>query len=289
VAAVFLRCGELADFEEAFYHSAVNFTTLGYRDIVMSREWRLLGPLEALNDSLMLGLAAALLFAVLGRFADARPPRNGAGATTLNLVVFPPRPSTATEQVEQLLYSDSAGVGVSLPVSASRSPPTFRSVSARTSSGRADSILLSLGIDSLVVLSPITAISSARVNSDMSNDVTSGLITKSAGWTPTAFMLWFWINCCLMMTWIVVVNSPTPLDCLLRMPMKSFLRWAVTLPFPCSGRLKDRIPSQAALQSDNNGRVSRADGDRERESEFRRGARSQGSGYRPAQPIPSSS
>lgn len=37
--------------------------------------------------------------------------------------------------------------------------------------------------------SPITAISSARVNSEMSNAVTSGAMTKSAGFTPTAFML----------------------------------------------------------------------------------------------------
>ena len=48
-AAAFVWCGEFADFETAFYHSAVNFTTLGYGDIVMSRQWRLLGPLEAVN------------------------------------------------------------------------------------------------------------------------------------------------------------------------------------------------------------------------------------------------
>jgi hypothetical protein len=68
-------CGEFADFEEAFYHSAVNFMTLGYGDIVMSRRWRLLGPLEAVNGSLMLGLSAAMLFTVLGRVAEARAPR----------------------------------------------------------------------------------------------------------------------------------------------------------------------------------------------------------------------
>jgi Ion channel len=75
-AAAFVLCGEFSDFEEAFYHSAVNFTTLGYGDIVMSRRWRLLGPLEAVNGSLMLGLSAAMLFAVLGRVAEARQPRN---------------------------------------------------------------------------------------------------------------------------------------------------------------------------------------------------------------------
>src|SRR5262245_28098572 len=75
-AGAFVLCEEFADFEEAFYHSAVNFTTLGYGDIVMSRHWRLLGPLEAVNGSLMLGLSAAMLFTVLGRVAEARATRN---------------------------------------------------------------------------------------------------------------------------------------------------------------------------------------------------------------------
>src|SRR5262245_1497391 len=57
-ATAFVLCGEFADFETAFYHSAVNFTTLGYGDVVMSRRWRLLGPLEAVNGSQMLGLSA---------------------------------------------------------------------------------------------------------------------------------------------------------------------------------------------------------------------------------------
>ena len=70
--AAFVLCGEFADFEDAFYHSAVNFTTLGYGDIVMSRRWRLLGPLEAVNGSLMLGLSAAMLFTVLGQVVEAR-------------------------------------------------------------------------------------------------------------------------------------------------------------------------------------------------------------------------
>lgn len=43
----------------------------------MGRRWRLREPLEALNGSLQLGLAAAMLFTVKGRVAGARPPRNG--------------------------------------------------------------------------------------------------------------------------------------------------------------------------------------------------------------------
>jgi hypothetical protein len=69
-AWVFVLCGEFADFGPAFYHSAVNYTTLGYGDVVMSPRWRLLGPLEAVNGVLMGGLAAAGLFAVLTRLGE---------------------------------------------------------------------------------------------------------------------------------------------------------------------------------------------------------------------------
>ena len=53
--------GEFATFSEAFYHSAVNFSTLGYGDIVMSDEHKLLGPLESINGILMIGVSTAAL------------------------------------------------------------------------------------------------------------------------------------------------------------------------------------------------------------------------------------
>src|SRR5262249_1536457 len=54
-AAVFVMCGEFPEFGSAYYHSAVNYTSLGYGDVVMSPSWRLLGPLEAANGALMFG------------------------------------------------------------------------------------------------------------------------------------------------------------------------------------------------------------------------------------------
>ena len=64
-AVLFLACGEFPSFGTAFYHSFVNFTTLGYGDIVMSPARRLLGPLEAANGTLMFGLTTAFLFWVI--------------------------------------------------------------------------------------------------------------------------------------------------------------------------------------------------------------------------------
>jgi hypothetical protein len=79
-AIVFLLCGEMATFEKAFYFSAVNYTALGYGDIVLSERWRLLGPLEAINGLLLFGLSTAVMFAVLDRLIKNRlrhqpPPR----------------------------------------------------------------------------------------------------------------------------------------------------------------------------------------------------------------------
>jgi len=62
---LFLWLGEFELAYDAVYHSAVNFTSLGYGDIVMRRERRLLGPLEAVNGVLMLGMSAATLMAIL--------------------------------------------------------------------------------------------------------------------------------------------------------------------------------------------------------------------------------
>jgi len=66
-AMVFVYIGEFAEFQNAFYHSTVNFTSLGYGDIVMSERWRLLGGLEAANGVLMFGLSAGTILAVMNQ------------------------------------------------------------------------------------------------------------------------------------------------------------------------------------------------------------------------------
>ena len=64
-ASLFIYLGEFQDFTTAFYHSTVNFASLGYGDIVMSEQWRLLGALEAANGVLMFGLTAGTLFSIM--------------------------------------------------------------------------------------------------------------------------------------------------------------------------------------------------------------------------------
>src|SRR5256712_13727111 len=71
-AVLFMICGEFSEFGTAFDHSAVNYTTLGYGNVVMAPAWRLLGPLEAANGSLMFGVSTAMIFAVIQRLIHTR-------------------------------------------------------------------------------------------------------------------------------------------------------------------------------------------------------------------------
>ena len=65
-----MACGEFKDFATAFYHSVVNFTTLGYGDLVMSEKRRILGALEAANGVLMFGLTTSISFVVLNELVN---------------------------------------------------------------------------------------------------------------------------------------------------------------------------------------------------------------------------
>ncbi len=71
-ALLFMVCGEFQKFGAAYYHSAVNYSTLGYGDVIMSPSWKLLGPLEAADGSLMFGVSTAMIFAVILRLIQTR-------------------------------------------------------------------------------------------------------------------------------------------------------------------------------------------------------------------------
>jgi voltage-gated potassium channel Kch len=64
-AQLFVALGEFEDYGTALYHSAVNFATLGYGDIVMSEERRILGPMQSINGVLMVGVSTAVMMSAL--------------------------------------------------------------------------------------------------------------------------------------------------------------------------------------------------------------------------------
>ena len=69
---LFLLLGEFNELYEAIYHSAVNFSSLGYGDVVMSKNRKLLGPLEATNGVIMLGMTSAVLVVILQQLIRAQ-------------------------------------------------------------------------------------------------------------------------------------------------------------------------------------------------------------------------
>ena len=75
VWALFLvAIGALPDIETAAYFSLTSYTTVGYGDVVLPAQWRLLGPLEAGVGVLMLGWSTGILVAVIGNIYRERQP-----------------------------------------------------------------------------------------------------------------------------------------------------------------------------------------------------------------------
>jgi hypothetical protein len=57
---------------DMLYFAFVNYTTLGYGDVLPVQSWRLLGPMTAMNGILMFGWSTAVLFEVLRKTLELR-------------------------------------------------------------------------------------------------------------------------------------------------------------------------------------------------------------------------
>lgn len=67
--ALFYRLsGALQSFEDATYFSTVTFTTVGYGDIVLGKDWRQVAVFEAVDGWIIFGWATALITAIIQRF-----------------------------------------------------------------------------------------------------------------------------------------------------------------------------------------------------------------------------
>ena len=53
--------------ESAVYFSGSTYATVGYGDVLLPQQWRLLGPLESMVGVLMCGISVGLLFALVTR------------------------------------------------------------------------------------------------------------------------------------------------------------------------------------------------------------------------------
>ena len=71
-AALYAWHDAMPDLTTAAYFSAVTYTTTGYGDLVLPKDWRLVGGVEALTGILMCGLSTGMFFAVFSQIFGLR-------------------------------------------------------------------------------------------------------------------------------------------------------------------------------------------------------------------------
>jgi voltage-gated potassium channel len=60
----------LTSWESALYFSASSYATVGYGEVVLPSNWRMLGPLESIIGVLMCGISVSVLFATVTRLVS---------------------------------------------------------------------------------------------------------------------------------------------------------------------------------------------------------------------------
>jgi Ion channel len=68
----YTRAECLPDAETAFYFSGVTYATIGYGEVVLTKPWRMLGPIEGLTGILMCGLSTGFYFVIVNRIYQSR-------------------------------------------------------------------------------------------------------------------------------------------------------------------------------------------------------------------------
>jgi hypothetical protein len=71
-AGVFMLLDQFQSFETALYFSVVSFTTLGFGDVVIGEDWRLLSGFMAANGLILFSLSTAFLIEFILRLRTAQ-------------------------------------------------------------------------------------------------------------------------------------------------------------------------------------------------------------------------
>ena len=64
-ALLYLQLDAFSHFEQALYFSTVTYATIGYGDVVMPHQWRILGAIEGAAGIIMLGWSTAFVVSLL--------------------------------------------------------------------------------------------------------------------------------------------------------------------------------------------------------------------------------
>lgn len=73
-AVVYMMLGVFEDIETALYFSTVAFTTLGFGDIILDPDYRLLGAFEAAAGMVIFGWTTAMVFSAVQRIYTPKEP-----------------------------------------------------------------------------------------------------------------------------------------------------------------------------------------------------------------------
>ncbi len=70
-ALAYLALGEFHDLESALYFATATFSTVGYGDVVLDSQWRILSAVEGVNGFVLIGWSTAVLVGVNARMRAA--------------------------------------------------------------------------------------------------------------------------------------------------------------------------------------------------------------------------
>ncbi|MGH1376970.1 MAG: potassium channel family protein [Alphaproteobacteria bacterium] len=69
-AGFYLYIDVVADFEEALYFSTSSFTTVGFGDIYLDKDWRLVSAFQSANGFILFGWSTAFIFEVMSKLYE---------------------------------------------------------------------------------------------------------------------------------------------------------------------------------------------------------------------------
>ena len=71
-AGVFRLVGAVPELREAVYFSSISYGSIGYSDVLMAPQWRLLGAIEGVAGAILLGWSVAFFVSVMTPFTARR-------------------------------------------------------------------------------------------------------------------------------------------------------------------------------------------------------------------------
>lgn len=66
-AVFYIGIGEISDIETALYFSTTTFTTVGYGDVILDKDWRLVSSFQSANGFILFGWSTAFIFEVMSK------------------------------------------------------------------------------------------------------------------------------------------------------------------------------------------------------------------------------